>query len=81
MATYSDIMVNEKEIAQENPVCTNTDEVYTEIQEEDVALANYPAGSSMWITAAGIAMAVVFAIITSYVSFGKCEEAKYTRKR
>jgi hypothetical protein len=49
MAAYSDIIVNEIETAQENQVRTNTDEIYTETQEEDVALTNYPAGSSMWI--------------------------------
>ena len=81
MATYSDEMTDGVDTTQENLTTVDTQEVYTEIQEEDVALAGYPAGSSMWVTAAGIAMAVVFAVITSYVSFGKCETAKYTRKK
>ena len=79
MAAYSEEATNRLETTYENQ--TGTDAIYTEIQEEDVALAGYPAGASMWVTAAGIAMAVVFAIITSYVAFGKCEEAKYPRKR
>ena len=63
----------------ENSLVNSGDEVYTEIGEEEVPMANLATnsrGDGMIFAGAGIVLAVILALITGYVSFGAPVEGK-----
>lgn len=63
----------------ENSLVDSGEEVYTELGEEEVPMANLATndrGDGMIFTGAGIVLAVILALITGYVSFGESVEGK-----
>ena len=77
MKFYLEENVSAEEV--ENSLVGSGDELYTEIAEEEVPLANLAtkdSGDGLIFTGAGIVLAVILALITGYVSFGESTEGK-----
>ena len=79
---------NENVSAEDEEILTmdseDAAETYTEITEEEVPLANLSTserGDGMIFAGAGIALAVILAVITGYVSFGEVKGVKRKNRR